>query len=123
MPFRFKRKESVTKAVRRLCCERIDDVMGMLDKGEHFDAVHDVRKEIKKLRAILRLARSGALFRTGCGVRLVGWHRLASSNKRPRESRRRSPSAIDRGQNGRLAAQDRLLDPIPGQPPADEGWR
>ena len=59
MPFRFKKKESVTDAVRRLCCERINDALGMLDKGEHFDAVHDVRKEIKKLRAILRLVRSG----------------------------------------------------------------
>ncbi|HUA65020.1 MAG TPA: CHAD domain-containing protein [Alphaproteobacteria bacterium] len=59
MPFRFKKKESVTKAVRRVCCERLDEAMGMLDRGNHFDAVHDVRKEIKKLRAILRLVRSG----------------------------------------------------------------
>ncbi len=45
--------------MRRLCGERLDEAMGMLDKGHHFDAVHDVRKEIKKLRAILRLVRSG----------------------------------------------------------------
>ncbi|HEX3624595.1 MAG TPA: CHAD domain-containing protein [Verrucomicrobiae bacterium] len=49
----------MTKAVRRLCCERLDDALELLDKGDHFDAVHDVRKEIKKLRAILRLVRSG----------------------------------------------------------------
>lgn len=59
MPFRIKRKESVTKAVRRLCCERIDDALELLEKGNHYDAVHDVRKEIKKLRAVLRLVRSG----------------------------------------------------------------
>jgi CHAD domain-containing protein len=58
MPFCFKKKESVTKAVRRLCCERLDDALQMLEKGHHFDAVHDVRKEIKKLRAVLRLVRS-----------------------------------------------------------------
>jgi CHAD domain-containing protein len=59
MPFHFKRKESVTKAVRRLCCERLDDALDFLKKGNHFDAAHDVRKEIKKLRAVLRLVRSG----------------------------------------------------------------
>ncbi|HEV2318700.1 MAG TPA: CHAD domain-containing protein [Verrucomicrobiae bacterium] len=59
MSFCFKKKESVTTAVRRLCCERLDGALQMLDEGHHFDAVHDVRKEIKKLRAVLRLARSG----------------------------------------------------------------
>jgi CHAD domain-containing protein len=59
MPFCFKRKESVTRAVRRLCRERLDAALKLLEKGRHFDAVHDVRKEIKKLRAVLRLVRSG----------------------------------------------------------------
>lgn len=49
----------MTKAVRRLCCERLDDALELLEKGEHFDAVHDVRKKIKRLRALLRLVRSG----------------------------------------------------------------
>lgn len=49
----------MTKAVRRMCCERLDDALGLLEKGNHFDAVHDVRKEIKKLRAVLRLVRTG----------------------------------------------------------------
>ncbi|HXC35006.1 MAG TPA: CHAD domain-containing protein [Candidatus Acidoferrales bacterium] len=59
MSFQIKRKESVTKAVRRLCCERIDTALELLDKGNFYDAVHDVRREIKKLRAVLRLVRSG----------------------------------------------------------------
>jgi CHAD domain-containing protein len=59
MPFCIKRKESVTKAVRRLCCERLNDALALLDQGNHFDTVHEVRKEIKKLRAVLRLVRSG----------------------------------------------------------------
>jgi CHAD domain-containing protein len=59
MPFRFKRKESVTKAARRLCCERLDDALELLQRGDRDEAVHDVRREIKKLRAILRLVRPG----------------------------------------------------------------
>jgi CHAD domain-containing protein len=57
MPFRFKKKESVAKAVRRLCGERLDDALETLEKTTKFKAVHGVRKEIKKLRAILRLTR------------------------------------------------------------------
>ncbi|HEV2329157.1 MAG TPA: CHAD domain-containing protein [Verrucomicrobiae bacterium] len=59
MPFCIKRKEPVTKAVRRLCCEKVDDALELLDKGNHYETVHEVRKEIKKLRAVLRLVRSG----------------------------------------------------------------
>jgi CHAD domain-containing protein len=57
MPFRFKKKESVAKAVRRLCGERLDDALETLEKKARFEAVHGVRKEIKKLRSILRLTR------------------------------------------------------------------
>lgn len=57
MPFRFKKKESVARAVRRLCCERLDDALETLEKGARFEAVHNVRKEIKKLRSVLRLIR------------------------------------------------------------------
>jgi|HubBroStandDraft_1064217.scaffolds.fasta_scaffold83099_2 CHAD domain-containing protein len=57
MPFRFKKKESVAKAVRRLCGERLDEALEALERGAKFRAVHGVRKEIKKLRAILRLTR------------------------------------------------------------------
>lgn len=57
MPFCFKRKEPVRKAVRRLCCERLNDALTTLDKAPKLEAVHNVRKEIKKLRSILRLTR------------------------------------------------------------------
>jgi CHAD domain-containing protein len=57
MPFRFKKKESVARAVRRLCVERLDDALETLEKGARLQAVHDVRKEIKKLRSVLRLIR------------------------------------------------------------------
>jgi CHAD domain-containing protein len=57
MPFRFKKKESVAKAVRRLCGERLEDALETLEKTARFKAVHGVRKEIKKLRSVLRLTR------------------------------------------------------------------
>jgi CHAD domain-containing protein len=57
MPFHFKKKESVANAVRRLCCERLDDALEALERGAIFQAVHGVRKEIKKLRSVLRLTR------------------------------------------------------------------
>ncbi len=57
MPFRFKKSESPAKAVRRVCRERIGVARGRLRKGVRSAAFHDVRREIKKLRAIFRLAR------------------------------------------------------------------
>ncbi|HEX3890412.1 MAG TPA: CHAD domain-containing protein, partial [Verrucomicrobiae bacterium] len=58
MPFCFIKKESVHKAVRRLCRERIDDALENLQRGDRLEGIHQVRKEIKKLRAILRLVRT-----------------------------------------------------------------
>jgi CHAD domain-containing protein len=57
MAYRFKRKESVTKAVRRLGCERIEHARQCLKDGHRPKAIHEVRKDIKKVRAVLRLAR------------------------------------------------------------------
>ena len=58
MSFRFKKSESPAKGVRRLCRERIGAALGGLRKGDRPAAIHDVRKEIKKLRAIFRLMRA-----------------------------------------------------------------
>jgi len=57
MPFRFKKSESPVKAVRRVSLERIGVARERLRDGGHSAAIHDVRREIKKLRAIFRLAR------------------------------------------------------------------
>ena len=57
MPFRFKKSESPTKAVRRVCRERVGVALGCLRKSDRPEAVHGARKEIKKLRAIFRLVR------------------------------------------------------------------
>jgi CHAD domain-containing protein len=60
MPFRFKKSESPSKAVRRVTRERISAARERLREGNRSAAIHDVRREIKKLRAIIRLARKGA---------------------------------------------------------------
>ena len=62
MPFRFKKSESPAKGVRRVCRERIGAARERLREGGHSAAIHGVRREIKKLRAIFRLVR-GAIGR------------------------------------------------------------
>ncbi|HXI73414.1 MAG TPA: CHAD domain-containing protein [Verrucomicrobiae bacterium] len=57
MAFRFKKSESATQGVRRLCRERIRVARSFLQASGHPVAVYGVRKEIKKLRALLRLVR------------------------------------------------------------------
>jgi CHAD domain-containing protein len=53
----FKRKESVSKAIKRLGAERIEHALGSLKTDGHAEAIHRLRKEIKKVRAMLRLVR------------------------------------------------------------------
>jgi len=57
MAFRFKKKESPTRAVRRLSRERIGKALDYLKKCDRLEAIHSVRKEIKKVRATLGLVR------------------------------------------------------------------
>lgn len=47
----------MTRAVRRLCCELLDDALETMERDGNFQAVHGMRKEIKKLRSVLRLTR------------------------------------------------------------------
>ena len=86
MPFRFKKSESPAKGVRRVCRERIGAALGGLRKGDRPAAVHGVRKEIKKLRALFRLVRG----EIGRGVYRKGTKALreaAGSLTAPRDAR------------------------------------
>jgi CHAD domain len=58
MAFCFKRKESVAKAVRRLGCERIENARECLKDYRHAEAINCARKDIKKMRAVLRMVRT-----------------------------------------------------------------
>jgi hypothetical protein len=64
MPFRFKKSETAQKAVRRVGAERVRVALKGLEKAHRPTSIHNVRKEIKKLRALLRLVR-GELGRDG----------------------------------------------------------
>jgi len=59
MPYRLRKKESMTVAVRRIVREEtdqaIDDLKGVLTGQPR--GVHEARKRIKKLRSLLRLVR------------------------------------------------------------------
>ena len=58
MAFCFKKKESVSKAIRRLARERIENALECLKDCGHAEAVHCARKDIKKVRAVLRLVQA-----------------------------------------------------------------
>ncbi len=58
MAFCFKRKESLPKAIRRLGRKRIEDALECLKDCRHGEAIHCARKDIKKVRAVLRLVRT-----------------------------------------------------------------
>jgi CHAD domain-containing protein len=62
MAYALKRKESVPRGVRRVACERLDKCMARLHTAVDDDlvtTVHGARTDLKKLRALLRLARPG----------------------------------------------------------------
>jgi CHAD domain-containing protein len=59
MAFCFKKKESVSNAIGRLGRERIQNALEGLKDCRRAEAIHGARKDIKKVRAVLRLVRTG----------------------------------------------------------------
>jgi CHAD domain-containing protein len=59
MAFCFHRRESVQKAIGRLGLERIENALECQKDCGRAEAVHCARKDIKKVRAVLRLVRTG----------------------------------------------------------------
>ena len=57
MSFELRRKETFAENVARIARETLDDALTVLPEGG--DAVHTARKDLKRLRALLRLARAG----------------------------------------------------------------
>ena len=60
MSFEFKRDETIERALRRIFREEIDGIQSALTGRKRLsrdEAVHDSRKRLKKVRALLRLAR------------------------------------------------------------------
>jgi len=81
MAFRLKKKESVSKAVRRLGRERMDDALQCLAHRERAQTVHRVRKDIKRVRAVVQLVRS-EIPKKACG-RITGLLREAADQLSP----------------------------------------
>ncbi|MFA6141643.1 MAG: CHAD domain-containing protein, partial [Hyphomicrobium sp.] len=77
MAFRFKLGEPFDEGVRRIAVEQIGRAQAQLsDKGDQAIAVHETRKALKRLRALLRLIRpamGGAAFkRENAQLREIG---------------------------------------------------
>lgn len=58
MAYRFELDESLADGVRRIGCEQIDEAIQQLSKNrDPHKGIHEARKSLKRLRALLRLAR------------------------------------------------------------------
>jgi CHAD domain-containing protein len=57
MALTFRKNQSVRRAVKRLARKRLCKALNHLETCEKLEAVHEVRKDIKQLRALLRLVR------------------------------------------------------------------
>jgi CHAD domain-containing protein len=55
----MKTKESLRHGFRHACHQHVKKALASLDEPNQPEAIHAVRKEIKKMRAVLRLAREG----------------------------------------------------------------
>lgn len=59
MRSQIKRSESPGQALQRVCRHHLVKASACIGRSGHPNAVHEVRKELKKLRAIFRLSRGG----------------------------------------------------------------
>jgi CHAD domain-containing protein len=69
MAYHFKRDESVPEAVRRIAREELEyavDQLGRRRNRSHDEGIHEARKSVKKIRALLRLFKTelGGKYRT-----------------------------------------------------------
>lgn len=104
MPYRFElRDTSLTDALRRLMQEELAPVQGHLAaRGLAPDTVHDIRKRVKKCRALLRLLKPGL-----AGVQPGANARLRAAGQ---------ALAHQRDAAVRLATFDRLMAPVLAEP-------
>jgi CHAD domain-containing protein len=79
VPYRFKQGETVPDGVRRIAQERVNDALEQLRGNPDStppEAIHEARKDMKKLRALLRLVRDelggSAYRRENANARAVG---------------------------------------------------
>src|SRR5262249_30839762 len=85
--FRLRRKEGIAEGVARIAAGRADEAIEELagsGHGDTADAVHGARKDLKKLRSLLRMVREG-----------LGDDRYRDQNERFRDAGRRLSESRD----------------------------
>ncbi len=113
-PYRLKRKETVSDGTRRIACGQIERALRQLEEGGAADdaVIHGVRKDLKKLRAVLRLVRAG-----------LGEEFFVAQNKRFRDAGRLLSDARDA--EVKLATLAALIERFGSELPQPqvEAWR
>jgi CHAD domain-containing protein len=106
--YRLRRSESAKDGVRRIAVERADDALEQLDAardGDFAAGVHEARKDLKKLRSLLRMVRDG-----------LGEQTYRRENDRFRDAARRLSGARDAEVKLQTLAalEERLDGALPG---------
>ena len=109
--FKLKKKESAKKGIRRVAHDRAEDAVGLLrdEEADPIEAVHEARKDLKKLRATLKLVRP-----------LIGDKAYGRENARFRDAGR----ALSDVRDVQVRAQtiDALAKRFPDDPPPGGWW-
>jgi CHAD domain-containing protein len=109
--FKLKKKESAKKGIRRVAHDRAEDAVGLLrdEEADPIEAVHEARKDLKKLRATLKLVRP-----------LIGDKTYGRENARFRDAGR----ALSDVRDVQVRAQtiDALAKRFPDDPPPGGWW-
>src|SRR4051812_49346273 len=58
MAYHLKRREHVAGGIHRIALEQLDDALRQMRRPRGEEAVHEARKAVKKIRALLRLVQS-----------------------------------------------------------------
>src|SRR5262245_38381959 len=109
MGFKLRKNESASAGIRRIARELIDDSVGQIAEGkaDTRETVHELRKQLKKLRALFRLVRGG-----------VGDEVFDRDNTAARDLGRRLSAARDAAV--RVSALDHLQKSFPEEFPSGE---
>ena len=109
--FKLKKKESAKKGIRRVAHDRAEDAVGLLrdEEADPIEAVHEARKDLKKLRATLKLVRP-----------LIGDKTYGRENARFRDAGR----ALSDVRDAQVRAQtiDALAKRFSDDPPPGGWW-
>ena len=109
--FKLKRKESEGDGIRRIAHERVEDAVERLrdEDADQVEAVHEARKDMKKLRATLKLVRP-----------VIDKQTYARENERFRDAGRALSDARDA--QVRLGTIDGLAERFPDESPVGGWW-